>query len=58
MTETIREKVKNRLDELEANLKAGKHLLECASEDEMLEVYKLTESVRAPRKIAVTTLPS
>lgn len=45
MTETIKEKIKNRLDELEASLKAGKHLLECASEEEMLEVYKLTESI-------------
>lgn len=45
MTETIREKIKSRLDELEENLKCRKHLLEHASEDEMLEVYKLTESV-------------
>ena len=45
MTESVKEKVKNRMDELEAHLKAGKHLLECASEEEMLEVYKLTESV-------------
>ena len=45
MTETIREKITSRLDQLEADLEAGKHLLEYASEDEMLEVYKLTESV-------------
>lgn len=45
MTETIREKIKSRLDQLEADLKSGKHLLDHASEDEMLEVYKLTESV-------------
>lgn len=45
MTETIREKIKSRLDELEANLKAGKHLLAKSDEDEMLEVYKLPESV-------------
>ena len=45
MTETIKEKIKSRLDELEANLKAGRHLLENSDEDEMLEVYKLTESV-------------
>ena len=45
MTETIREKITSRLDQLEADLKVGKHLLEYASEDEMLEVYKLTESI-------------
>jgi hypothetical protein len=45
MTETIKEKIKSRLDRLETDLKAGKHLLEYASEDEMLEVYKLTESI-------------
>ena len=45
MAETIREKIKSRLDELEANLKSGKHLLEHASEDEVVEVYKLTESI-------------
>lgn len=45
MTKTIREKIKSRLDQLEADLKNGKHLLEYASEDEMLEVYKLTENI-------------
>ena len=45
MTETIREKIKSRLDELEENLKCRKHLLEHASEDEVVEVYKLTESI-------------
>ena len=45
MTETIKEKIKSRLDELEENLKAGKHLLANSDEDEMLEVYKLTESI-------------
>lgn len=45
MTETIREKITSRLDQLEANLKVGKHLLEDSDEEEMLEVYKLTESV-------------
>ncbi len=45
MTETIREKIKSRLDELEANLKNGRHLLEHASKDEVVEVYKLTESI-------------
>lgn len=45
MSETIREKIKTRLDELEVSLKAGKHLLEHASEDKILEIYKLTESV-------------
>ena len=45
MTETIREKITSRLDQLEADLKSGKHLLDHASEDEMLEVYKLTESI-------------
>jgi hypothetical protein len=45
MTETVREKIKGRLDQLELDLKAGKHLLEHASEDEILEVYKLTESI-------------
>lgn len=45
MTETIKEKMKIRLDRLEDELKNGKHLLESASEEEMLEVYKLTESV-------------
>ena len=38
MTETIREKIKSRLDELEENLKCRKHLLEHASEDEVVEV--------------------
>jgi hypothetical protein len=45
VTETIREKIKSRLDELEANLKNGRHLLEHASKDEVVEVYKLTESI-------------
>ena len=45
MTETIREKITSRLDQLEADLKGGKHLLEYASEEEMLKVYKLTESI-------------
>ena len=45
MTETIREKIKSRLDQLEAKLKSGKHLLDLASEDEILEIYKLTESI-------------
>lgn len=45
MTESVREKIKSRLDELEASLKAGKHLLANSDEDEMLEVYKLTESI-------------
>ena len=45
MSETIREKITSRLDQLEAYLKAGKHLLEHASEDEMLQVYKFTESI-------------
>jgi hypothetical protein len=45
MTETIREKSRSRLDQLERELKNGKHLLEHSSEDEMLEVYKLTESI-------------
>lgn len=45
MTEAIREKITSRLDQLEADLKSGKHLLDHASEDEMLEVYKLTESI-------------
>lgn len=45
MTETIREKITSRLDQLEADLKGGKHLLEHASEEEMLEVYKLTDSI-------------
>lgn len=44
MTETIREKIKNRQDELEAHLKAGKHLLP-NDETEIVEVYKLTESI-------------
>ena len=45
MTETIREKIKSRLDELEENLKCRKHLLEHASKDEVVEIYKLTESI-------------
>lgn len=45
MTETIREKIKSRLDKLEAHLKCRKHLLEHVSEDEVVEVYKLTESI-------------
>jgi hypothetical protein len=45
VTEAIREKITSRLYQLEADLKGGKHLLEYASEDEMLEVYKLTESI-------------
>lgn len=45
MSETIREKIKTRSDQLEASLKAGKHLLDHASEDEILEIYKLTESI-------------
>lgn len=45
MKETVKEKIKTRLDELEASLKAGKHLLEHASEEEILEVYKLTENI-------------
>ena len=45
MTKTIREKITSRLDQLEADLKCRKHLLEHASEDSMLEVYKLTESI-------------
>jgi hypothetical protein len=44
MTETIKEKIKSRLDELEANLKNGKHLLP-NDEAEIVEVYKLTESI-------------
>jgi len=45
MTESIKENITSRLDKLEADLKSGKHLLDHASEEEMLEVYKLTESV-------------
>jgi hypothetical protein len=45
MIQTPREKIKTRLDELEASLKGGKHLLAISGEDEILEVYKLTESV-------------
>lgn len=45
MTETVREKIKTRLDQLEASLKAEKHLLSISDEDEILEVYKLTESI-------------
>jgi hypothetical protein len=45
MTETIKEKIKSRLDELEAHLKSGKHLLEDASEDEVVEIYQLIESI-------------
>lgn len=45
MTETIKEKIKSRLDELEAHLKSGKHLLNHASKDEVVEIYKLTESI-------------
>lgn len=44
MTETIREKIKTRLDQLEQDLKAGKHLLP-NDETEIVEVYKLTESI-------------
>lgn len=45
MTETIREKIKTRLDELEANLKNGKHLLEKSDEDDIREVLELILSV-------------
>lgn len=45
MTETIKEKIKSRLDRLEADLKAGKHLLECASEEEIREVLELILSI-------------
>jgi hypothetical protein len=45
MSKTIREKITSRFDQLEADLKSGKHLLENSDEDEMLEVYKLTENV-------------
>ena len=45
MSKTIREKITSRFDQLEADLKSGKHLLEDSDEDEMLEVYKLTESI-------------
>lgn len=45
MTETIREKIKSRLDELEENLKNGKHLLEESDEDDIREVLELILSV-------------
>ncbi len=45
MTETIREKIISRLDELDENLKCRKHLLEHASKNEVVEVYQLIESV-------------
>ena len=45
MTETIREKIKSRLDELEENLKCGKHLLEKSDEDDIREVLELILSV-------------
>lgn len=43
--ETIREKITSRLDQLEADLRNGKHLLEHASKDEVVEVYQLIESI-------------
>lgn len=45
MTETIREKIKIRLDRLEADLKAGKHLLVNSDEDEILEMLELILSI-------------
>ena len=45
MTETIREKTKSRLDELEANLKNGKHLLEKSDDDDIREVLELILSI-------------
>jgi len=45
MTENIKEKIKNRLDRLEADLKAGKHLLANSDEDEILEVLVLILSI-------------
>ena len=45
MSKTIREKITSRFDQLEAELKSGKHLLASSDEEEMLEVYKLTESI-------------
>ena len=45
MTETIREKIKSRLDELEENLKNGKHLLEKSDDDDIREVLELILSV-------------
>lgn len=45
MKETIRAKIRSRLDELEENLKAEKHLLEHAGDGEFLECYKLIESI-------------
>ncbi|GEM_PF-2596151 len=45
MTETIKEKINSRLDQLEADLKAGKHLLANSDEDEIREVLELILSV-------------
>ncbi len=39
MSETVREKIKTRLDELEASLKSGKHL--SSDDDEIREVVAL-----------------
>ena len=39
MSQTLREKIKSRLDELEASLKAGKHL--SPDDDEIREVVAL-----------------
>ena len=45
MTETIREKITSRLDQLEADLKVGKHLLKSSDEDGIREVLELILSV-------------
>ena len=44
MTETIREKIKTRLDLLERDLKASKHLYS-EKDNDTLEVIKLVESI-------------
>ena len=45
MTETVREKIKFRLDQLELELKNGKHLLANSDEDKILEVLELLLSI-------------
>lgn len=45
MTETIREKIRSRLDKLEQDLKSGKHLLTISDEYEIREVLELILSV-------------
>lgn len=43
MSQTLREKIKTRLDELEASLKAGRHL--SSDDDEIREVVELVFGV-------------